>query len=140
MNAVLDASVTLAWAFADEGGEYSEEVLQALATRSAIVPPVWSLEVSNGLWTAERRGRITSLEVTRFLSLLLALPIAVDPSERRRAFEATHRLARTQGLSTYDASYLELAIRTGIPLATLDASLGEAAEDEGVGVFQPKVS
>jgi len=135
MNLVLDASVTLAWAFRDERSEYAVGVLRDLESASAIVPGLWPLEVTNGLWVAERRDRISSLEVTRFFSLVLALPIAVDPVERRRAFETTHRLARTRGLSTYDASYLELAVRMGLPLATLDGRLREAAEAEGVGVY-----
>jgi predicted nucleic acid-binding protein len=89
--------------------------------------------VSNGLLVAERRGRIDPAASARFTRLLLALPIVVDPVDRRRVFEQTRILAQRPHLSAYDAHYLELALRYGIPLATLDAGLRMAAEKEGVG-------
>jgi predicted nucleic acid-binding protein len=135
MNFVLDASVTLAWAFEDEGGSYPEEVLKALGEGEAVTSSLWPLEVSNGLLLAERRGRIDHPSVSRFILLLLALPLVVDPLERRRAFEVTGPLARRRGISAYDAHYLELASRHGIPLATLDQRLREAAEAEGIEAF-----
>lgn len=132
MSFVLDASVALAWCFADEGGAYAPEVLAALREGEAFVPAHWTLEVSNGLLVAERKRRITAQEATRVARLLLALPIAIEPVERTRDLTATYRLARTRGLSSYDAAYLELAVRTALPLATLDAELREAALAEGV--------
>lgn len=137
MSFVLDASVALAWCFEDEGGDYPARVLGALRGDEAVAASLWTLEVSNGLLTAERRGRIGPQEVTRVVRLLLALPIVVDPVERSRALTSVHRLARTRDLSTYDAAYLEVAVRTGLPLATLDAGLRTAAEEEGVEVFEP---
>lgn len=133
MNFVLDASVTLAWAFEDEGGEFAREVLARLETEEACTTALWPLEVSNGLLVAERRDRIDPGESARFTRLLLALPVVVDPVDRRRVFEQTRSLARRHHLSAYDAHYLELAIRYGIPLATLDEGLRQAAKKEGVG-------
>jgi len=135
VSLVLDASVALAWCFQDEGGDYPARVLDALRSGEAVVASHWTLEVCNGLLVAERRGRIGSQEAARVVRLLLALPIAVDPVERSRALTAVHRLARTRGLSSYDAAYLELAVRLGVPLATLAEDLREAAAAEGVEVF-----
>ena len=135
MSFVLDASVALAWCFDDEGGEYPTHALQALRTTDAMVASHWTLEVANGLLAAERRGRIGAAEVARVGSLLLSLPIAVDPVERSRGLTVIHRLARTRGLSTYDAAYLELAMRMGMPIATLDGDLRRAAAEEGVALF-----
>jgi predicted nucleic acid-binding protein len=132
VNFVLDASVTLAWAFEDEGGEYAREVLARLEREEACTTALWPLEVSNGLLVAERRDRIKPADSARFTSLLLALPIVVEPVDRRRVFEQTRVLARRWNLSAYDAHYLELAIRYGIPLATLDDGLRQAAEEEGI--------
>ena len=97
----------------------------------------WSLEIANGLLVAERRGRIQPEDVPRLTRFLLALPIAVDPTARRRSVQAVHRVARTHGLSAYDGAYLELALRNGVPIATLDAALRSAAESEGVRLFAP---
>ena len=135
MNFVLDASVALSWCFVDEGGDYALEVLESLRTEEAVVPTLWMLEVSNGLLVAERRSRLDSAAVTQFTRLLLSLPVAVDPAERGRAFGETRRLARTHGLTSYDAAYLELGVRLGAPLATLDVALATAADEEGVALF-----
>lgn len=131
---MLDASVTLAWGFEDEGGAYVDAVLETLRAGEAIVASHWGLEVVNGLLVAERRRRIAADEAVRFARFLLALPIAVDPVARGRAFETVLRLGRLHQLTAYDAAYLELAIRHGIPLATLDRTLRVAADAEGVGV------
>lgn len=137
MSFVLDASLALAWCFEDEGGEYPVRVLEVLGRSEAVVASLWTLEVSNGLLAAERRGRVEPQEATRAAQLLMALPIVVDPVERSRALTTTYRLARTRGLSTYDAAYLELAVRLGLPLASLDRELNEAAVAEGVERFSP---
>ncbi len=135
MNFVLDASVTLAWGFEDEGGAYALGVLEGLRSSEAIVASLWPLEVANGLLTAERRGRIEAADARRFLHLLLSLPIVVDPVARRRAFEAVHALAKKHALTSYDAAYLELAVRLGLPIATLDGPLRASAEAEGLAPF-----
>lgn len=136
MNFVLDASVTLAWCFEDEGGEYAERALGALRSSEAVAASIWPLEIANGLAVAERRGRLDAAGAARFMELVLTLPIAVDPASRGSGLRKAHRLARARGLSAYDAAYLELALRHGIPLATLDAQLRDAAAAEGVPLFE----
>ena len=89
-------------------------------------------EVTNGLSSALREKRIDLAGAAEARNTLIALPIVVEPVDRRRAFEDIPRLARAHGLTTYDASYLEVAVRLGIPLATLDQALAKAAADEGV--------
>ena len=137
MSFVLDATVALSWAFRGEGGGYVEDVLAELEDREARVAAVWPVEVSNGLAAAERLGRLEPADTTSFLSLLMALPIQVDQGETRRVFDAVHRLARTHDIPSSDASYLDLALRLGVPLATLDARLWNAAGREGVRIFSP---
>jgi predicted nucleic acid-binding protein len=132
MNFVLDASVALAWAFEDERNRAALEVLERLRSDEAVVASLWPLEVTNGLLAAERRGRITAADARRFVQLVRSLPIVVDPVARVRVFEATTALARKHGLTSYDAAYLELAARLGVPLLTLDGDLRAAAEAEGV--------
>jgi predicted nucleic acid-binding protein len=135
LNFVLDASVTLAWCFADEGGDYALGVLHTLRSSEAIAASHWGLELANAFLVAERRGRIAPSDIPRLAKFLMALPIAVDPVARRRPIDSIHRLGRTHGLSAYDAAYLELAVRYGIPIATLDSELRAAARAEGVGTL-----
>lgn len=139
MNFVLDASVTLAWCFEDEAGgpdgDYAVGVLEALRSSEAVVASIWPLEVANGLLVAERRGRLEQGAAAAFMELVLALPIALDPGTRSMALRGTHRVGRIRGLSAYDAAYLEVAARRGVPLATLDARLRDAAVEEGVPLF-----
>ena len=132
MNFVLDASVSLAWCFEDERDGYAMRVLDELAVGEAIVSSLWPIEVTNGLSSALREKRIDLEGAAEARNTLVALPVVVDPVDRRRAFEDVPRLARAHGLTTYDASYLEVAVRLGLPLATLDRTLARAAVDEGV--------
>ena len=132
MNFVLDASVSLAWCFEDERAGYAMRVLDELSGGEAIVSSLWPMEVTNGLASALRKNRIDPAGAAEARITLAALPVVVDPVDRRRAFEDIPRLARAHELTTYDASYLELAVRLGIPLATLDQSLARAAAGEGV--------
>jgi predicted nucleic acid-binding protein len=134
---VLDASVALSWCFADERGPADLAILDALQSSEAIVPLLWSLEVSNGLLIAERRGRLEPTEVDEAIQMLLALPIALDPGSKPGAFLTIRRLARAHRLTSYDAAYLDVAVRHALPVATRDQSLGAAAEREGVGRFNP---
>jgi predicted nucleic acid-binding protein len=135
VNFVLDATVALSWCFEDEQSEPALTVLDSLRESEAVVAHHWTLEMANGLLSAERRGRIDGDGATRFSRLLLALPIAVDPVARGTALTETRRLARTHRLTSYDAAYLELAIRLGVPLATLDDRLRAAAKQEGVALL-----
>jgi predicted nucleic acid-binding protein len=130
---VLDCSTTMAWCFEDEADPRADTVLASMATHEAIVPSLWPLEVANVLAICERRGRITSAEIARFLQMLGNLPIVVDSETATRAFGEILSLARTEQLSAYDAAYLELAVREGCPLATLDATLAASSDKLGVG-------
>lgn len=136
MNFVLDASVAVSWAFEDERDTYSLGVLERLLTGEAVTSAIWPLEVSNALISAERRKRISSSNAARFGSYLLALPIVVEPVERKASLTDVRRLAHHHTLSSYDASYLEVALRRGIPLATGDMALSLAAESAGVALLK----
>jgi len=124
---VLDASVALAWCFPDESDPGAREVLRTLRTADALVPAIWPLEVANALLVAERSKRLAPPDATRFLALLEELPLRVDVPILSRALRETRALAKAYGLSSYDAAYLELAMREGVPLATLDEPLRKAA-------------
>jgi predicted nucleic acid-binding protein len=134
---VLDCSVAMAWCFEDEADAFADAVLGALeeVDSGALVPSIWPLEVANVLVTAERRGRSTPASSNRFLELLRALPVRVDAETGPRAFGQTLAFARDLGLSAYDAAYLELASRQGVPLATRDAKLKAACKRCGVSLF-----
>ncbi len=132
---VLDGSVTLVWGFTDEDDEYAVAILDKMPDLQAHVPGLWPLEVANALLVGERRGRTTPAKATHFLVLLGTFPIAVDDETVTRAWVETMHLARTHNLSAYDASYLELAMRLGLPLATLDGKLKTAATAVGVPLF-----
>lgn len=125
----------MAWCFEDEAGEYTDAVLHRLAHEEAIVPSLWPLEVVNVLLVGERRMRLSQADTTRFLTLLAALPITIDEETPYRAFNEALSLGRDYSLSSYDAAYLELAMRLGLPLATQDDRLRRAASDLGIVVI-----
>ena len=132
---VIDSSVALAWCFTDEQGEYPQSVLDALADKTAVVPYLWHLEVANVLLVGERRGRCTQADTAQWLAFLAGLPINLDDETATRSWQETLHLARAHSLSAYDAAYLELAIRRGLSLATLDTKLKAAATTVGVSIF-----
>lgn len=130
---VLDASVAVAWCFEDESTPFAEHVLDLVsAGAETLAPAIWPLEVANALLTAERRKRITTAQVTALLQRISKLPIAVEPIPLARAFEQVLSTARQHELTEYDAAYVELALREGLPLATLDAKLRRAARSAGI--------
>lgn len=124
----------MAWCFEDESTVLSNSILDKVAHAGATVPSLWSLEVSNVLLVAERRGRITRPQSEEFLTLLQALPIECDLLTGQRCFQHAMGLARQFQLSAYDATYLELAQRLGLGLATFDTRLGDAARNLGISV------
>jgi predicted nucleic acid-binding protein len=132
MTFVLDASVALAWHFEDEASEYADRVLDRLRQDDALVPALWALELANGLLVAERRGRLSAADVARIQGLTPDLPISVNDLSVEDALGPVLNLARAQGLSAYDATYLELAMREGLALATQDDDLRAAAGRVGV--------
>jgi predicted nucleic acid-binding protein len=134
---VLDCSLTVAWFFEDETNSYAQAVEDSLPTAAAIVPTLWPLEVANALLMGERRKRATEAKVTTFLSLLTALPITLDEETASRAWQHSLHLARSHRLSVYDATYLELSLRHGLPLATLDDKIAAAAAAAGVPAYKP---
>jgi predicted nucleic acid-binding protein len=134
---VLDCSIVMAWAFEDEADAYAESVGDAMPDVRAFVPALWPLEVANCLLVGERRKRTTEVKVLQFLAEVRTMPIVVDEQTAPRAWRETLVLARTHQLSVYDAAYLELASRRGLPLATLDRKLKAAAAAVGVPLFTP---
>ena len=124
---VLDASVAVAWCFDDEGTPAAWALLDRLRSNPGHVPAVWELEIGNILPGAERRRRISHARVVEFLGILDELDIRIDPDLPGRAFRDVLPLARERRLTTYDATYLELAMRLGLPLATKDKALARAA-------------
>ena len=124
---VVDNSVVMAWCFEDEAGKYADAVLERLTVAEAMVPAIWPLEVGNVLLVAERQRRLRRADSERFIALLRQLPIVVEPEDARRALGDVMALARDVGLSTYDASYLNVALRHGLPIATMDRDLRKAA-------------
>ena len=128
---VLDTSVAMRWLLASPRKADqvdADMVLQSLAEIGAVVPHLWDLEVVNVLLGAEKREALEPAEVEQFIAQLDSLPIRIDSLTARRAFSQTLTLARMCKLSSYDAAYLELAIREGMPLATLDRDLKSAAK------------
>lgn len=127
--------MTLAWLFGDELATAHPVAIRALrATESeqTIVPSIWALEVANVLRSSERRGRASRAETTQFVEQLSVLPINVDVTAPALAFGSILTLARETNLTVYDATYLELAMRERLPLATLDRGLERAARKVGV--------
>jgi predicted nucleic acid-binding protein len=135
MAFVIDASLTLAWCFEDEADARADRALDLLRHDRAHVPAIWVLEVMNVLLLGERRGRLTGAQSGRFIELLTLLPIDVEPLDTTRCWGAVLSLARLHNLSAYDAAYLELAARLGLPLAAADNRLRTAALAAGVAVL-----
>ena len=139
MSFVLDNSVTMRWFFGDGKPPelvYAKKVLDAMKHASAIVPVTWGLEVANVLARAEAQGLVPEARSAAFLKMLEDIDVEVDTATFSHALPDTLQLARRYHLSSYDASYLELALRLSVPLATLDRDLQAASKKAGV----PKLS
>lgn len=135
MPFVLDSSVALAWVLPDETDTDTDALCDRLTYDTALVPPIWPLEIGNVLLVAMRRGRIGQSESQQLLAKLRALPIAVDAISTEQGFDATFQMAALYELTTYDAAYLELAQRRELPLATLDNRLRAACVSVGISVL-----
>jgi predicted nucleic acid-binding protein len=129
---VVDASIALAWCFDDEATDATRALLDRFEDEHAEVPSLWHLDLANALAAGERRRRITPARASEFIALIGSLPIVIDEQTANLALGTVLDLARSEGLSTYDASYLELAMRRGVPLATKDDDLAKAASRVGV--------
>jgi predicted nucleic acid-binding protein len=140
MNFVLDASVAMCWLLGDGATgarTYAMGVLEAMKAEDnrAIVPVVWNLEVANVIAKAEQKGLLVEAQSEAFLEMLAGLDIDVDSDTVATALSDTLQIARRYRLSAYDASYMELSLRAGIPLATLDQDLTKAAKRAGIKRF-----
>ncbi len=129
---MLDSSATLAWIYGDEATEALRRVFDTVADAGATVPALWRLEVANSLTVAARRGRIDAEFRRAALDDLALLDITVDRQTDARAWNETLALADRFRLTLYDAAYLELAQRGGLPLATLDSDLRAGASALGL--------
>ena len=136
MPLVLDASMASTWCFPDEAGADTDSVLHLVSDDGARVPAIWPLEIANVLLLGERRQRLTSDLRARAIDLLCSLPIVVAEMPVPHALGTVFDLAGVHGLTTYDAAYLDLAMRERLPLATLDARLRAAATRVGVSLVQ----
>jgi predicted nucleic acid-binding protein len=129
---VVDASVVLAWCFPDENAALAERVAENFKQGdTGIAPSFWPHEVLNALLMGERRKRISRALAQSFLDDLVILPIALEPHPSEIVFGRIQSLSRKYGLTAYDAAYLDLALESGLPLATLDEDLKQAGEKAG---------
>ena len=135
MSLVVDSSIALSWCFEDEASPETDALFERVRDHGAVVPALWHLVVGNVLLQAEKHSRITTGDVATRLELIAELPIATDHETARRGWREILTLARAQGLTTYDATYLELAIRRGLALATRADALHDAAKRMGVAVL-----
>ena len=135
---VLDNSVAMRWFMPSNKAQdqtYCIKTLTSFSSSSAIVPNLWHLEAVSALLGSEKREEITVGQIESYLTKLDKLPIFVDTQTAHNAFGRTQTLARAFNLSSYDASYLELAIRDALPLATLDKKLKKAAVLSDVEIY-----
>lgn len=133
---VLDASTALTWCFADEKNpEKTYPILERLANEPAFVPSLWMLEIGNVLVLAERKKRIDYAKIIDFIESLNGFDIRVDNETSKHAFHEIINLAYSEKLTSYDATYLELAMRLNLPLATQDQDLKQAAKKLGITIL-----
>lgn len=131
---VIDASLALTWVLPDEASSHGDALLQRVATSGAVVPGLWYHEIANGLLMAQKRGRCTPAQRMAFAEELMQLPIEVESMTARIVLDGQIALAERFGLTAYDAAYLDLAMRRGLPLATQDKVMKAAAAKAGVRV------
>lgn len=124
---VMDSSVALSWCFLDEATPATRKLLARMGDEAALVPGWWFVELTNVLALAEQKGRITSAQVAEFISLIESFNLEIDSEAPQRSFTDLLPLCRTHKLTSYDAMYLDLAVRRQLPLATLDEPLRTAA-------------
>jgi predicted nucleic acid-binding protein len=128
---VLDASSVFPWLFEDEASPQADALLDMIIQHGAVIPALWYTEIENGIGMAERRNRLSPAGVQEAISLLRGLDLVLDRPDPARAFGATLDLMRTHRLTAYDATYLELAIRSRLQLASNDKELRKAARGWG---------
>ena len=136
---VLDASIAVSWCFPGDSTEdtlYSRHILALLTTHDAIVPEIWAFEVANSIFVSfTKRRRITEQQIKEYLQLLKALPVSAEARDLWSTVDL-EAVSRKWNLTPYDAAYLDLAIRKGLPLATTDAGLKKVAAAEGIAILK----
>jgi predicted nucleic acid-binding protein len=134
-NFIVDNSVVMSWCFNDEANPFADSLLSLLEDTTAYVPSLWPLEVVNVLLAAERRKLISETDSIRFLSLLSQLPIIVQHENPEKVMKDILYLARAHNLLSYDASYLDLAVKKGSLLATLNKKMRMAAKSVKITTY-----
>jgi predicted nucleic acid-binding protein len=130
---VVDASVGFAWVYQSQATSDTDKLLHEVAAgATVVVPGLWFLEMANVLLLAQRRKRLTAAQRQAALQKLAAMQLTVDEEGARQAFNKISELADSNGLTIYDATYLELALRRSLPLASRDEALKSAAKQCGV--------
>jgi predicted nucleic acid-binding protein len=132
---VLDASLALTWCFEDERRDDTEMIGLRILDEGAVVPTLFHLELASAMISGEKRGQINAAQIDVRLASIASMPIEVDFETSRKAWTMTLSLARANGLTPYDAAYLELALRLGAEVASLDDALREAAIRHGLTVI-----
>ena len=135
MAFVIDASLVLAWQFKDEGNAFADATIERLRDEVAVAPAIWPIEVANAFVVGVRRGRLSSTDAAAPISMVLDLPITVRQTDWEGTLLSVLDLALTLNLSAYDASYIQLASRERLTLATLDDRLKTAAGRAGVALL-----
>lgn len=132
---VLDSSVALTWYLPRQQTAPTDALMHRMAEEGAISTALWPLEVANVLLIYERRGQLTAADRACAITFYNSAPIELDDQTEARAWSTAYDLALAHKLTVYDAGYLELSLRSGLPLATLDHSLSKAASALGVAVL-----
>jgi len=127
----------MSWCFDDEPEPYGDRVLLAAPNSEVYSSPIWELEASNALLMAERRKRVTPERANAIAELLAEMDIRIEPFARGDYLGRIREIGRQFGLTSYDASYLDVSLRLQIPLATIDKKLIQAAKKAGVSIFNP---
>jgi predicted nucleic acid-binding protein len=135
---IVDCSVTMAWLFPDEATPESEESLRIAITDGLLVPEIWPLEVANVLVMCERKARINRQQSNQFVARLRSLDLEIDLLGITEIFDKCIELSRDHGLTVYDATYLELALRSKLTLHSKDRDLILAAQSAGASVVEIK--
>jgi len=133
---VVDASAMMKWCFEDEMPRNGAVLLRKFIDAGMAAPSIFPLEIVNTLWVAERQKRLTAQQASAFIALVESLRIEIDIETPWRAWSETRELSRREGLSAYDAAYLELAIRRQATLASFDKALLKAARANKVPVLE----
>ena len=132
MPIVVDNSIVMSWCLVDEIDQVADSARHHVVDQGAVVPAIWWYELRNALLINERRGRLDAADTDAILTDMLQLPFALDRDHDDHTLVA---LARQHRLSAYDSAYLEVALRRGLPLASLDRRLRQAAATRGVALF-----